>query len=455
MPGAEVQQVVRGGAGEGVDGLAGVADHAQARAAGRPLVEQPLLERRDVLVLVDGEVPVLGADPVGDLRAVLQDGGGEQQHVLEVDHPAFALGLLVGGVDPGDLGRVPRRVAAALEDGRRVVVGDDLGDLGPLDLAGEVAQFGALDAQPAAGGGLGDELDLALQQARHLAADGARPEVLELAQGGGVEGPGLHALGAELAEPAAHLAGRARGEGHGEHLLRLVDAAADAVGDPVGDGPGLAGAGAGEHADRAVQGGGDGALFGVEPGEHGVGADGGAVVRVVRVVRAGHAQELFLHGYHPLSPTGGADRTDILAPVTDSAGRAVHRRVHPVRWSPREGACGLPHAPPRARNDGCTPRVGMLDRTPPVSKEYAAMSGTVTMYSTTWCGYCNRLKSQLDREGIAYSEINIEEDAASADYVESVNNGNQTVPTVVVVSAEGQQSVLTNPSLRQVQAALV
>ncbi|MFD9130457.1 mycoredoxin [Kitasatospora sp. NPDC059571] len=83
------------------------------------------------------------------------------------------------------------------------------------------------------------------------------------------------------------------------------------------------------------------------------------------------------------------------------------------------------------------------------------MSGTVTMYSTTWCGYCNRLKSQLDREGIAYSEINIEEDPASADYVESVNNGNQTVPTVVVVSPAGEQSVLTNPSLRQVQAALV
>ncbi|MFD7736333.1 mycoredoxin [Kitasatospora phosalacinea] len=83
------------------------------------------------------------------------------------------------------------------------------------------------------------------------------------------------------------------------------------------------------------------------------------------------------------------------------------------------------------------------------------MSGTVTMYSTTWCGYCNRLKSQLDREGIAYSEINIEQDPASASYVESVNGGNQTVPTVVVVSASGEQSVLTNPSLRQVQSALV
>ena len=32
----------------------------------------------------------------------------------------------------------------------------------------------------------------------------------------------------------------------------------------------------------------------------------------------------------------------------------------------------------------------------------------LTMYSTTWCGYCHRLKTQMDREGIAYTEINIE-----------------------------------------------
>ncbi|WP_457032397.1 mycoredoxin [Kitasatospora sp. P5_F3] len=84
------------------------------------------------------------------------------------------------------------------------------------------------------------------------------------------------------------------------------------------------------------------------------------------------------------------------------------------------------------------------------------MSGSVTMYSTTWCGYCNRLKSQLDREGIGYDVINIEEDPASASYVESVNNGNQVVPTVIVKPANGgEQVVMTNPSLRQVQAALV
>ncbi|MFE9248097.1 mycoredoxin [Streptomyces sp. NPDC007088] len=82
------------------------------------------------------------------------------------------------------------------------------------------------------------------------------------------------------------------------------------------------------------------------------------------------------------------------------------------------------------------------------------MPGTVTMYSTTWCGYCRRLKGQLDREGIAYSEINIEQDPASAEFVEKVNDGNQVVPTVLVTAESGTESVMTNPSLAQVKQAL-
>jgi mycoredoxin len=83
------------------------------------------------------------------------------------------------------------------------------------------------------------------------------------------------------------------------------------------------------------------------------------------------------------------------------------------------------------------------------------MAGTVTMYSTTWCGYCRRLKSQMDREGIAYTEINIEHDPDSAKFVESVNGGNQLVPTVVVVPAQGgEQVAMPNPSLAQVKSAL-
>ncbi|KRV47105.1 glutaredoxin [Wenjunlia vitaminophila] len=83
------------------------------------------------------------------------------------------------------------------------------------------------------------------------------------------------------------------------------------------------------------------------------------------------------------------------------------------------------------------------------------MSGTVTMYSTTWCGYCRRLKSQMDREGIGYTEVNIEQDPKSAAFVEQVNNGNQTVPTVVVTPTGGGDPVaMTNPSLAQVKQAL-
>ena len=77
-------------------------------------------------------------------------------------------------------------------------------------------------------------------------------------------------------------------------------------------------------------------------------------------------------------------------------------------------------------------------------------AATITMYSTSWCGYCRRLKGALDREGISYAEINIEQVPGAAEYVESVNNGNQTVPTVVFPDG----SAATNPSLAEVKARL-
>ncbi|WEH39794.1 mycoredoxin [Streptomyces sp. NBC_01218] len=82
------------------------------------------------------------------------------------------------------------------------------------------------------------------------------------------------------------------------------------------------------------------------------------------------------------------------------------------------------------------------------------MPGTVTMYSTTWCGYCRRLKGQMDREGIGYTEINIEHDPESAAFVEKANGGNQTVPTVRILPEGGPEVVMTNPSLAQVKQAL-
>ena len=77
-------------------------------------------------------------------------------------------------------------------------------------------------------------------------------------------------------------------------------------------------------------------------------------------------------------------------------------------------------------------------------------TATVTMYSTQWCGYCHRLKSQMDREGIGYEVVDIERVPDAASIVEQVNNGNQTVPTLVFADGSAQ----TNPSLAQVKAKL-
>ena len=73
-----------------------------------------------------------------------------------------------------------------------------------------------------------------------------------------------------------------------------------------------------------------------------------------------------------------------------------------------------------------------------------------TMYSTPWCGYCHRLKGQLDREGIAFDVVDIEQNPDAAFIVERANGGNQTVPTLVFADGTAQ----TNPSLAQVKSKL-
>lgn len=72
----------------------------------------------------------------------------------------------------------------------------------------------------------------------------------------------------------------------------------------------------------------------------------------------------------------------------------------------------------------------------------------VTMFSTVWCGYCQRLKAQMGREGIAYLEVDIEQDPEAAAFVENINSGNQTVPTLLF--SDG--TTMTNPPLRDVTA---
>jgi len=72
------------------------------------------------------------------------------------------------------------------------------------------------------------------------------------------------------------------------------------------------------------------------------------------------------------------------------------------------------------------------------------------MFTTTWCGYCSRLKSQLKRAGVAFDEVDIEQHEDGAQRVAEANRGNLTVPTMVF--SDG--TALTNPSASTVSSKI-
>lgn len=74
---------------------------------------------------------------------------------------------------------------------------------------------------------------------------------------------------------------------------------------------------------------------------------------------------------------------------------------------------------------------------------------TVTMYSTTWCGYCRRLKREMTEAGISFREVDLDDDPSHDDRIIARTGGYRTVPTLEV-----KGELLVNPSLREVEAAL-
>lgn len=73
----------------------------------------------------------------------------------------------------------------------------------------------------------------------------------------------------------------------------------------------------------------------------------------------------------------------------------------------------------------------------------------ITVYSTAWCGHCKRLLRQLDEAGIAYRVVDLDREPQHGPKIEAATGGYRTVP-----SLEVGDSLLVNPSIAQVRAAL-
>jgi mycoredoxin len=54
------------------------------------------------------------------------------------------------------------------------------------------------------------------------------------------------------------------------------------------------------------------------------------------------------------------------------------------------------------------------------------------MYTTVWCPDCWRAKNFLKERGVAFEEVNIEEDPEGEEMVMRANNGKRKVPTLKV-----------------------
>ncbi|MBD9700195.1 glutathione S-transferase N-terminal domain-containing protein [Flavimobilis sp. GY10621] len=58
------------------------------------------------------------------------------------------------------------------------------------------------------------------------------------------------------------------------------------------------------------------------------------------------------------------------------------------------------------------------------------MAGTITMYGADWCGDCTRAKALLDREGVAYTYVDVEADEAARERAIEIA-GRQNIPVIV------------------------
>ncbi len=85
--------------------------------------------------------------------------------------------------------------------------------------------------------------------------------------------------------------------------------------------------------------------------------------------------------------------------------------------------------------------------------EERAMSETqqkIIMYGTTWCYESRRARATLDQHNIPYEWIDIDLDMDGRKFVESVNRGYRSVPTIVFPDG----SILVEPSSTELNRKL-
>ena len=74
----------------------------------------------------------------------------------------------------------------------------------------------------------------------------------------------------------------------------------------------------------------------------------------------------------------------------------------------------------------------------------------IVVYGTAWCGDCRRAKKLLERSGIDYAWVDVEEQKGASEEMLRLNGGDRRVPTLLFPDG----SMLVEPSNAELGAKL-
>ena len=74
----------------------------------------------------------------------------------------------------------------------------------------------------------------------------------------------------------------------------------------------------------------------------------------------------------------------------------------------------------------------------------------IVMYTTEYCSDCNRAKAFFEAHGVSYLSVDLEGNAKATDFVMNINQGDQSVPTIVFPDG----TILVEPNWEQLKAKL-
>ena len=96
--------------------------------------------------------------------------------------------------------------------------------------------------------------------------------------------------------------------------------------------------------------------------------------------------------------------------------------------------------------------VELLDRSATTTDEGAPARDGITLYGAQWCGDTRRSEGLLDRLGIEYTYVDVDEHEAGNAWATEQRGGDRRVPTIYLAPG---QPLLFEPTDEDLRAALV